>query len=121
MGVELNFGFSETIGRSLVIPSPRGLPFLATNRAHEGRDHAGERIMSAQRVWKPVGSVNSNAEIERLRLELASFNKQIEQLEKQHPDAQKIEALRVSALTLARQIDELRCSNANDLTDLLAK
>jgi uncharacterized protein YydD (DUF2326 family) len=77
--------------------------------------------MSAQRVWKPVGSVNSNAEIERLRLELASFNKQIEQLEKQHPDAQKIEALRVSALALARQIDELLCSNANDLTDLLAK
>ena len=77
--------------------------------------------MSVQRVWKPVGSVNSNAEIERLRLELASFNKQIEQLEKQHPDAQKIEALRVSALALARQIDELRCSNANDLTDLLAK
>ena len=56
--------------------------------------------MSAQRVWKPVGSVNSNADIERLRLELASFNKQIEQLEKQHPDAQKIEALRVSALAL---------------------
>ena len=84
-------------------------------------DQAGERIMSVQRVWKSVGSVNSNAEIERLRLELASFNKQIEQLEKQHPDAQKIEALRVSALVLARQIDELRCSNANDLTDLLAK
>jgi hypothetical protein len=82
---------------------------------------AGERIMSVQRVWKSVGSVNSNAEIERLRLELASFNKQIEQLEKQHPDAQKIEALRVSALALARQIDELRCLSANDLTDLLAK
>jgi len=76
--------------------------------------------MSVQRVWKPVGSVNSNAEIERLRLELASFNERIEELEKQL-NAQKIEALRVSALALARQIDELRCSNANDLTDLLAK
>jgi hypothetical protein len=84
-------------------------------------DQAGERIMSAQRVWKPVGSVNSNAEIERLRQELASFNDQIEELEKQHPDALKIEALRVSALVLARQIDQLRCSNANDLTELLAK
>ena len=50
-------------------------------------DQAGERIMSVQRVWKPVGSVNSNAEIERLRLELASFNERIEELEKQHPDA----------------------------------
>ena len=77
--------------------------------------------MSVQRVWEPVGSVNRNAEIERLRLQLASFNEQIEKLEKQHPDASKIEALRVSALLLARQIDEIRCSSANDLTGLLAK
>jgi Tfp pilus assembly protein PilO len=77
--------------------------------------------MSVQRVWEPVGSVNRNAEIERLRLQLASFNEQIEKLEKQHPDASKIEALRVSALVLARQIDEIRCSSANDLTGLLAK
>jgi hypothetical protein len=85
------------------------------------RYQAGERSMSVQRVWKPVGSVNGNAEIERLRLELASLNEQIEELEKQQPDAGKIETLRVSALLLGRQIDELRCSNANDLTDLLAK
>jgi uncharacterized protein YydD (DUF2326 family) len=77
--------------------------------------------MPAQRIWKPVGSVKSNAEIERLRLELASFNERIQELEKQHPDASKIEALRVSALVLARQIDEIRCSSANDLTGLLAK
>ena len=77
--------------------------------------------MSAQRVWKPIGSVNSDAEIERLLLELNSFNERIEELERQHPEASKIEALRVSALVLARQIDELRCSDANDLTDLLAK
>ena len=56
-----------------------------------------------------------------LRLpELASFNKRIEELEKKHPDASKIEALRASALVLARQIDEIRCSSANDLTGLLA-
>jgi uncharacterized protein YydD (DUF2326 family) len=77
--------------------------------------------MSVQRVWKPLGSASGNAEIEHLRLELASFNKRIEELEKQHPDALKIEALRVSALLVARQIDEVRCSSANDLTDLLAK
>ena len=77
--------------------------------------------MSPQRVWKPVGSVNSDAEIEHLRLELASFNERIEELEKQHPDALKIEALRVSALLVARQIDEIRCSSSNDLADLLAK
>jgi uncharacterized protein YydD (DUF2326 family) len=77
--------------------------------------------MRAQRVWKPVGPVNNNAEIEPLRLELAAFNERIEELEKQHPEASKIEALRVSALVLARQIDEIRYSSANDLTDLLAK
>jgi uncharacterized protein YydD (DUF2326 family) len=77
--------------------------------------------MQAQRVWKSAGSVKRNAEIEHLRLELASFNERIAELEKQHPDASKIEALRVRALKLARQIDEIRCSAANDLTDLLAK
>jgi len=77
--------------------------------------------MPAQRVWKTVGPVKSNAEIERLRLELASFNERIKELEKQHPDASKIEALKISALVLARQIDEIRCSSANELTHLLAK
>jgi uncharacterized protein YydD (DUF2326 family) len=77
--------------------------------------------MPAQRVWKPVGPVRKTAEIERLYLELASFNERIQELEKQHPEASKIEALRVSALALARQIDEICCSSANDLTDLLAK
>jgi hypothetical protein len=68
-----------------------------------------------------VGPLNSNAEIEKLRFELTSFNECIERLEKQHPDATKIEALRASALLIARQIDEIRCSVAKDLTDLLAK
>jgi hypothetical protein len=77
--------------------------------------------MPTQRVWKALGSVKNNGEIERLCLELASFNERIEELEKQHPDASKIESLRISALVLARQIDEIRCSSANDLTDLLAK
>ena len=77
--------------------------------------------MPAQRVWKTVGPVKSNSEIEHLRLELASFNERIEELEKQHPDALKIEALKTSALVLARQIDEIRCSSANELTLLLAK
>jgi uncharacterized protein YydD (DUF2326 family) len=59
-------------------------------------------------------------EIERLGQELAALNARIEELEKQHPEASRIEALRVSALVLARQIDEIRCSSAKDLTDLLA-
>jgi hypothetical protein len=77
--------------------------------------------MPAQRVWKTVEPVTSDAEIEHLRRQLASFNERIKELEKQHPDASKIEELKTSALMLARQIDEIRCSTANDLTHLLAK
>jgi hypothetical protein len=75
--------------------------------------------MQAQRIWKPV---KNSAEIERLALELTALNKRIDELEKRHPDGLKIEALKASALMLARQIDELRCSRAtDDLTSLLAK
>ena len=77
--------------------------------------------MQAQRILKPIELVKKNAEIERLRQELAALNARVEELEKQHPEASKIEALRVNALVLARQIDEIRCSSANDLADLLAR
>jgi hypothetical protein len=78
--------------------------------------------MRAQRVWKPVGPVKNNAEIERLEIELAAVNKRIDELEKRHPDGLTIDALKASALALSRQIDELRCSSAtDDLTSLLAK
>ena len=77
--------------------------------------------MQAQRILKPIELVKKNAEIDRLRQELAALNARIEELEKQHPEASKIEALRVNALVLARQIDEIRCSSANDLADLLAR
>jgi hypothetical protein len=77
--------------------------------------------MRGQRVWKPVGLFRKNVELERLYLELASFNERIQELERQHPEASKINALRVGALALARQIDEIWCSSANDLTELLAK
>ena len=73
--------------------------------------------MRAFKVWKPV---KHNTEIERLHLDLASFNNRIIELEKLHPESLKIEALKANALELSRQIDELRCSN-DDLTGLLAK
>lgn len=77
--------------------------------------------MRARSGWKPIGPARKNAEIERLRRELTALNERIEELERQHPEASKIEALRASAMALAWQIDELRCAGANDLTDLLAK
>jgi hypothetical protein len=76
--------------------------------------------MPAQRSWKAIGASKPDAEIESLRLELASFNKRISELEKLHPDGLKIEALKAAAVMLSRQIDELRCSG-DDLTGLLAK
>jgi uncharacterized protein YydD (DUF2326 family) len=78
--------------------------------------------MRARRSWKPVGPFKHDAEIERLHLELASFNKRIDELEKRHPESSTIEALKASAFVLSRQIDELSCSSAtDDLTGLLAK
>ena len=75
--------------------------------------------MRAQRVCKPF---KHEAEIERLRLELASFNNRILELEKLNPESSQIEALKASALVLSRQIDELRSSSTtDDLTGLLAK
>src|SRR5260370_21590574 len=43
--------------------------------------------MQAQRILKPIELVKKNAEIERLRQELAALNARIEELEKQHPEA----------------------------------
>jgi hypothetical protein len=83
------------------------------------RDRSRGTTMRAQRVWKPF---KHDAEIERLHLELASFNNRIVELEKLHPESSKIETLKARALVLSRQIDELRCSSAtDDLTGLLAK
>jgi hypothetical protein len=78
--------------------------------------------MKAQRVWRSHGAHQNDTEIEGLHLQLAAFNKQIAELEKGHAESSKIDALRVSALLLSRQIDELRCARATEeLAGLLAK
>jgi hypothetical protein len=98
------------------------LPIVATNSVHGCVTAAGERRMRAQRVWEPVGPTKNTAEIDHLHQQLAAFNALIEELEQQHPDGTKIDALKASALLLSRQIDELRCSRAaEDLKDLLAR
>jgi hypothetical protein len=81
----------------------------------------GEMVMRANRLSAAVLSTKAAAEIDRLRQELAACNERITELERQHPEASKLEALRASAFLLARQIDELRCSGSTDLTELLAK
>jgi uncharacterized protein YydD (DUF2326 family) len=77
--------------------------------------------MRAQRVWKAVGVDGYSAQIERLHLELASFNKRIEELEQFQSQSPTIEALKSSRLMLSRQIDDLHGSIATgQLTGLLA-
>jgi uncharacterized protein YydD (DUF2326 family) len=78
--------------------------------------------MQAERALQRPHASNDNAEIERLHVELASFNQRIRELESLHPESSKIEALKASALVVSRRIDELRCRRATqDLAGLLSK
>ena len=78
--------------------------------------------MGAQRGWKKVGADPHHEEIERLHYELAAFNERIAELEKGQDQSPMIETLKATAVILARQIDEVRCSIANErLSGLLAQ
>jgi hypothetical protein len=78
--------------------------------------------MQAEKALQRAGACNDNAEIERLYVELASFNQRIRELESLHPEGSRIEALKARALVVSRQIDELRCLRATqDLAGLLSK
>jgi len=120
---------SRSRARAAGFPVPCGRPLTAIRLSFYGhkcssrrRDHCRGRIMRAQRVRNPVGVDKRNAEIERLQLELASFNKRIDELEQLHPLSPTIEALKSKALALSRQIDEVRSSKATEeLTGLLSK
>jgi capsule polysaccharide export protein KpsE/RkpR len=74
--------------------------------------------MRAQRIWK----VSGGAHIGQLQSRLDDLNKRLNQLEAEHPDSAKIEALKASALSLSRDIDEIRCAEATArLSELLRK
>lgn len=74
--------------------------------------------MRTQRVWV----VNGAASVEQLQTRLDDLNKRLGQLETQHPDSWKVEELRSSALSLSREIDEIRCAEATAaLSELLRK
>ncbi len=89
--------------------------------------------MRAQRICRDV-EADHHAEIERLYLRLAVVNAGIAELEKRHLQSESLaqsaglaqieglESLKASALSLTRQIDEARCSIADQqLTGLLAR
>ena len=77
--------------------------------------------MRAQRICEGV-EAGHHAEIERLYLRLAVVNAGIAELENIQPQSEDLESLKASALSLTRQIDEARCSIADEqLTGLLAR
>ena len=67
--------------------------------------------MRAQPVWK--NSEADSAEIERLYLRLAAVNERIAELDENHLEDETLTSLKASALTLTRQIDDIRCSIAD--------
>jgi len=74
--------------------------------------------MRAQRVWK----VNGAASIGQLQSRLDDLNNRLSQLENQQPDSRTVEELRSSALSLSREIDDIRCAEATAaLSELLRK
>ncbi|WP_257177066.1 MULTISPECIES: hypothetical protein [Bradyrhizobium] len=84
----------------------------------QGRETIRGTTMRAQRVWK----VNGDASIGHLQSRLDDLNKRLGQLESQHPDSWKIEELKASALSLSREIDDIRCAEATAaLSELLRK
>jgi hypothetical protein len=74
--------------------------------------------MRAQRVW----NVNGAASIGQVQARLDDLNKRLSQLESQHPESWKVEELKSSALSLSREIDDIRCAEATAaLRELLRK
>ncbi|GAA0007083.1 hypothetical protein BRDID11002_70890 [Bradyrhizobium diazoefficiens] len=62
------------------------------------------------------------ASIGQLQSRLDDLNKRLSQLESQHPESWKVEELRSSALSLSREIDDIRCAEATAaLSELLRK
>ena len=82
--------------------------------------------MRAQPVWRNSEADHSaedhGAEIERLYHRLAAVNERISELDEVDSENETLSSLRASALTLTRQIDDIRCSIADEqLTGLLAR
>ena len=78
--------------------------------------------MRAHRTWRSVGEGKREKEVERLRSELGRLKDRIDELERQHSEARRIEQLRQSERELAGQLDEVSCAAlADQLKDLLRK
>jgi hypothetical protein len=112
---EMGCPFCFDACRSLTTQAPK--PNRASSFSFYGHKFPSRRCnhnrgatMGVQRVWKPVGANPRQAEIEQLHRELAAFNERIAEIEKARTESPTIETLKASAIVLARQIDEVRCS-----------
>jgi hypothetical protein len=57
-----------------------------------------------------------------LQSQLNDLNERLNQLESEHPERWKIDALKSSALTISKEIDDIRCAEAtNALSELLRR
>jgi len=82
--------------------------------------------MRAQPVWKNSEADHRaedlGAEIDRLYRRLAAVNERIAEFDEVPSENETLTSLKASALTLTRQIDDIRCSIADEqLTGLLAR
>ncbi len=76
--------------------------------------------MRAKRGWVSTTSKQDGA-IGHLSREVAALIRRIDALEKADHAQSEVEAIKASALVLARQIEEVASSQASDLPDLLRK
>jgi hypothetical protein len=77
--------------------------------------------MRAQAIWQDFDA-ERRAEIEELYLRLAAINDGIAEFGENHGEQTTLASLKASALSLTRQIDDIRCSIADrQLTGLLAR
>ena len=77
--------------------------------------------MRVQPVWKE-SEADHQTEIERLLFRLAAVNAGIAELDRLNSESEALEGLKASAPSLTRQIDEIRCSIADEqLAGLLAR
>jgi hypothetical protein len=67
--------------------------------------------MRAHRTWNVVRTEDNHRSLDQLQLDLATFNRCIEELQKANANPHDVEFLATHALTLAERIDEMRWSN----------
>ena len=75
--------------------------------------------MRAQRTWGVVRIEDNHSSLDQLQLDLAAFNRCIEELKKANANPHDVELLVAHALTLAERIDEERWSNPRAALDWL--